>query len=123
MTTTTQARPRKAATAPHGTCRLTLTINGTAYAVKPVACDPGAALRCFELRKGDGTRYHSSQHEHGAECDCPDFVFHRDGLDPAGCKHVRALVACGMLDDSPADEGDLASWPAWTDDNRYTVAR
>jgi hypothetical protein len=30
-----------------------------------------------------------------AECDCPDFTFHRDGRDPAGCKHVRAARACG----------------------------
>src|SRR4051812_38961643 len=37
-----QARPT------HGTCSLRLTINGVAYGVRPVACDPAAALKCFE---------------------------------------------------------------------------
>ena len=98
MTTTTQARTRKPARTPHGTCRLTLTINGTAYAVKPMPSDPAAALKCYELRKMDGERYHVSSHGHGIECTCPDWIFHRDGRDPAGCKHVRSLVACGLLD-------------------------
>jgi hypothetical protein len=31
-------------------------------------------------------------------CDCPDFIFHRDGVDPDGCKHIKALVAYGLLD-------------------------
>ncbi len=35
---------------------------------------------------------------HGAVCDCPDFVFRRDGLDPAGCLHIRAMRAVGLLD-------------------------
>ena len=26
----------------------------------------------------------------------------RDGLDPRGCKHVRALAATGLLPDAPA---------------------
>src|SRR5947209_6225552 len=73
----------------HGTCRLTLTINGASYAVRPVPCHPTAAQRCWSLRKSDGTVYHASQHPWGAECDCPDFVFHRDGRDPAGCKHLK----------------------------------
>jgi len=81
-----------------GALRLSLTINGTPYAVWPVHCDPTAARRCWSLRKADGTSYHASQHTWGAECDCPDFIFRRDGRDPAGCKHVKALTALGMLD-------------------------
>jgi hypothetical protein len=27
----------------------------------------------------------------------------RDGIDPAGCKHVRALVVLGMIAESPVD--------------------
>ena len=34
----------------------------------------------------------------GAVCDCPDFVFRRDGLDPKGCLHIRAMRAVGLLD-------------------------
>src|SRR5690242_17481677 len=92
-----QPRRRRPARPAHGTCRLTLTINGTAYAVRPVPADPSAALQAFRLRKGDGTAYYVARQPHGCECDCPDFIFHRDGLDPAGRKHVKALRACGLL--------------------------
>jgi hypothetical protein len=94
---TTAQKPRKPARPAHGTCRLTLTINEASYDVRPVPCDRGAADRCWSVRKADGTAYHASQHPWGAECDCPDFVFHRDGRDPAGCKHLKALAACGLL--------------------------
>jgi hypothetical protein len=29
-------------------------------------------------------------------CDCPDFAFHRDGIDADGCKHNEAMVAVGL---------------------------
>jgi len=89
--------PTRAVRPAHGSCRLTLTINGTPYDVRPIPSDAFAALKAFRLKKLDGTTYDVSQAVHGLECDCPDFVFHRDGLDPAGCKHVKALVACGLL--------------------------
>ena len=73
---------------------ITLSINGTAYAVRPNA---GAAVRAFRLRKSDGTVYDVARTEHGLTCDCPDYMFHRDGIDPAGCKHIKAMVACGLL--------------------------
>ena len=31
-------------------------------------------------------------------CDCPDFTFKREGIDPEGCKHIKALVACGLIE-------------------------
>jgi hypothetical protein len=82
----------------HGTCRLTLTINGTSYAVRPNPADSFAAVKAFRLRKADGTTYDATQTIHGVECDCPDFIFHREGIGGAGCKHVKALVARGLLD-------------------------
>ncbi len=30
-------------------------------------------------------------------CDCPDYIFRRDGLDPSGCKHIKALVGSGLI--------------------------
>jgi hypothetical protein len=78
--------------------RLFLAINQTFYAVKPLACDPAIAKRAYRLNKPDGTLYDVSQTQHGPRCDCPDFIYRRDGLDPAGCKHVRALVAQGLID-------------------------
>src|SRR5215472_9028634 len=94
------ARPvqrRKPVRPAHGVARLTLHINGVAYAVRPLACDPAAALTAFRLRKLDGTTYHVALNEHGAQCSCPDFIWNRDGRDEAGCKHVRALTVVGLL--------------------------
>jgi hypothetical protein len=86
----------------HGLCRLTIHINGTAYNVRPIAVDPTAADRAFRLRKADGVAYDVAATEHGPTCTCPDYVWARDGLDPAGCKHIRALTVVGLL---PARKG------------------
>jgi hypothetical protein len=85
--------------APAGTCRLTLTIRGADYSVRGLVPDPLAGVgRAYRLRKlADGSLYDVAETEHGPVCDCPDFAFRRDGLDPQGCKHVRALVALGLL--------------------------
>jgi hypothetical protein len=93
-----QPSKRKPVRPAHGTCRLTLMINGTSYVVRPIQADDSAALKAFRLKKPDRTVYDVAQTTHGLVCDCPDFVFHHDGLDPAGCKHIKALVACGVLD-------------------------
>lgn len=88
---------RRFALPPHGTCRLILTINGVDYRVKPIVADSFAAVRAFRLTKPDGTAYDVARTVDGPTCDCPDFVFHRDGIDPDGCKHIKSLVACGIL--------------------------
>jgi hypothetical protein len=77
---------------------LLLTIDETLYAVRPLACEPTAAHRAFRLQKLDGTFYNVAQTEVGSLCDCPDFIFRREGIDPAGCKHVQGLVAQGMIE-------------------------
>jgi hypothetical protein len=79
-----------------GRCRLTLTINGLHYAVRPIASQADDVSRAFRLsRKCDV--YDVAQTVHGPTCDCPDFIFRRDGLDPRGCLHIRAMRAVGML--------------------------
>jgi hypothetical protein len=80
--------------------RLVLTIDRTAYVLVPLprALDP--AWRAYRLIKADGAVYDLSETRYGPSCDCPDFVFRRDGLDPAGCKHVRALVRHGLIADA-----------------------
>ena len=77
---------------------LYLMIRRTLYAVSPLDCDPSIAAKAFRLNKPDGTLYDVAQTHHGHRCDCPDFVFRRDGLDPSGCKHVKALIHQGLLD-------------------------
>lgn len=89
----------------HGTARLTLQINGTVYGVRPIPADTfGASGKAYRLRKsgavapdGGPVFYDVCESVFGPTCDCPDFVFHRDGIDPGGCKHVKALVAVGLL--------------------------
>lgn len=101
MTSTTlRSRPRPAPARP---TRLTLTIGAISYAVRPVGCHPDLARRAFRLAKDDGTLYDVAQTPHGPACDCPDFLFRRDGIDPEGCKHVRALVAHGLIEGLEVD--------------------
>lgn len=84
--------------------RLLLEIAGTRYGLRAVACDLHIGDRAFRLLKENGTVYDVIQTPYGPECDCPDFIFRRDGLDPRGCKHVRALVSVGMIEGH--DEAD-----------------
>jgi hypothetical protein len=110
MKSVSQAAPtvhrRKAAPPPHGVTRLTLSINGTDYTVRPLWCDGVHASRLFRLRKvGTPKRYCVAQTPDGAVCDCPDWVFNRDGIDPDGCKHIKAMVAVGLL---PPGKGGVA---------------
>ena len=82
---------------------LFLAINETLYGVKPLACDSLIATRAFRLNKPDGTLYDVAQTPYGPQCDCPDFIFRRDGIDPEGCKHVKALVSQGLIESVPLD--------------------
>ncbi len=85
---------------PNVSYHLDLTIGQTRYAIEPVAVASAAApvARAFRLKKGDGTIYDVAQTSHGPECDCPDYIFRRDGLDSSGCKHIKALVGSGLID-------------------------
>lgn len=100
MTTATIPSARKPRTSQprHGTARLELVITGTRYAARVLPADPESGVfRLVRLRKNDGTAYYVHSGEHGCGCDCPDFTFSRDGIDPDGCKHVKALCAVGLL--------------------------
>jgi hypothetical protein len=82
----------------HGVARLTLTINGVAYNVRPIPMTGAIASRLYLLRKPDGTTYSVAQTLDGLFCDCADYTFRRDGIDPDGCKHIKAMVAVRLLD-------------------------
>jgi hypothetical protein len=88
---------RRRVKVPHGVCRLTLDINGTAYAVIPNRGASELASKAFRLRKADGTIYDVAATAHGVTCDCPDYLFNRQDKDVNGCKHVKAMKACGLL--------------------------
>ena len=93
-TATTNARkaPRPAT----GRCGLTLRINGTSYKVRPLPADFGG-LKAWRLTKADGTFHDVSRDVYGLSCTCADYVWRRDGIDPAGCKHTRSMKALGLL--------------------------
>lgn len=63
---------------------MTLTIRSTTYSVELLS-------RVVRLQKPDGTLYDVVETPYGLICDCPDFVWRREGLDPRGCKHTRAV--------------------------------
>jgi len=84
-----------------GRCRLTLTVNGVSFTVRPNRSEDDQVHRAFRLRRlplSSGIVFDVAETVHGAVCDCPDFVFRRDGLDPRGCLHIRAMRAVGLLD-------------------------
>lgn len=87
-----------AASAAERNYALVVLINQTGYRLNPMKTEASAAQRSFELLKSDGTAYHVSQFGYGCECTCPDFIYRRDGIDPMGCKHIKALRACQMLE-------------------------
>ncbi len=96
-TTAMRTASKATSRAPGGFCRLTLTINGDNYSVRPLPAD-FVGIRAFRLTKRDGEAHDVARHAHGAECTCGDRVFRRDGIDPKGCKHIRAARAVGLID-------------------------
>ena len=88
--------------ASHGIARLTLFIGGKAYNVQPLGGHDASIMKAFRLRKFDGTDYDIAQTAEGISCDCPDFTFRREAIDPSGCKHIKALIACGLIDPGQA---------------------
>jgi len=85
-----------------GTCRLVLQIRGRNYALRPLDNQMCPGYRAWALRKPDPERttYNVADTPHGAVCDCASFTFKHDGRDAVGCKHIRALRACHLIDRS-----------------------
>jgi hypothetical protein len=75
-----------------------LFISGKAYNVQPIHGEDAEIMKAFRLRKFDGTEYDITQTVDGISCDCPDFTFRREAIDPSGCKHIKAVVASGLID-------------------------
>lgn len=105
------AEPRepadRARSKPADKCRMTIRIGDTDYDVRPVR---GTDVRCFRFRR-PATRadrrvhgeaayvdHHVAVNEHGPSCDCGDFAFRRDGIDPRGCKHIRVLRVLRVIE-------------------------
>lgn len=83
--------PRTTAT---DTCDLTLTIRGDRYRVRPVRADYGRGWRLHKL--GAQSVHQVVEHPAGPLCSCGDWTYRPD-VRGSGCKHVRALVALGLI--------------------------
>lgn len=105
MTEAPPAPSRNRPRTPSGTCRLVLTITlekgrPATYVVRPLRPDrESGVIKTCELIKlgGQEGRYAIAWTAEGYSCSCPDFEFSRAGIDPHGCKHIRALVAANYL--------------------------
>jgi hypothetical protein len=106
MATATTTKPRKSTKPkPADTARLTLTIRGVDYTVRPLAMeDQGFAVtRAFRLvkvepnREGVRESHDVATTIHGHTCDCGDQIWRHEGTDGIGCKHIRAARAFGLL--------------------------
>ncbi len=76
-----------------------LTIRDVEYHVQRLQPLDPDVTHAYRLTKqaGNGDVYDVHHDQHGAHCTCPDFVYKREGLDPSGCKHVKALRAWQMI--------------------------
>ncbi len=78
----------------HGTCALTVSINGAAYLARILPGEGADWPDTVRLTKADGTRYHvSSSPGQWVDCDCPSSQ-HNPGRP---CKHVAALTALRLV--------------------------
>lgn len=73
-----------------------LTIGWQPYGAEIVHSEAGRTVR---LTKDDGTAYDVTQGPTRTTCDCPDFRHRHTPLDfSEGCKHVKACVAAGLVE-------------------------
>ncbi len=86
----------------------TVDVKGVGYQIEPLPSPDGPAYR---LTSPKGKVYDVQDGQYGAECDCPDFVCRRAGLDAAGCKHVKALVAAGLVANAHAHAPLISNEP------------
>jgi Domain of unknown function (DUF4145) len=108
-----RAPPNKA-----GKCRLTLTINGVHFSVRPIKTEDGDVKRAFRLRKQplkSDLIFDVADSVHGTICASPDFVFRRDGPGPAwlfACSghesrrtdlNICQSISGAFMGNSPAD--------------------
>src|SRR4051812_26305950 len=100
MSTITAPSPRVNRKSRPITVELTLTINGVAYVVMPIAPGPDNVKAYRLVKHGAGeTVYDVAQTTAGlVECDCPSYesTYRGNGLET--CKHGRALIMVGLLE-------------------------
>jgi len=96
-TTRSKAAP-KASAKPAGNYRLTLTIDGVDYDVRPFKPTKPGTLATFLLSRPGAPPRWIAQTREGQKCTCEDFQFRHAADGPkGGCKHLKAARAVGIL--------------------------
>lgn len=130
MTTTTQSPPRAKASPVKGVSRLTLSIDGSDYALRPIARDASQEgfVKGWRLKNLDSDRVYQVMHTDGSavdtpplSCDCPDFTYRKCG-EGGRCKHLRALVAWGLLDAPAVPPHEVRRLPGRPCSNPLAIA-
>jgi hypothetical protein len=107
-TATATRRTRKPAPPP--TFTITFEIGEDRYHVFPLAAHPEVATHAFRFRKltGDLAVYDVHRDTEGhVSCTCPGCTYHRKP-----CKHIRSLLAAGMLPKPTAPQiNAVPEWP------------
>lgn len=89
------------------TCDLLLTIRGDRYRIRPIR---GEGDRGWRLRKlGTDLVYRVVEHSAGPLCSCGDWTY-RPEVRGSGRKHVRAMVALGLVGGGWTLETAIRRW-------------
>ena len=80
------------------TFTITFTVEGTDYFVIPLHPDADVAVRAFRFKKSSGESYDVRLDAEGHfGCECKGFLRWGMCRDGRGCKHIKCLVAAGMM--------------------------
>lgn len=114
MTSLSRQRPRTKPARKDLVVSLVIAIDHQVYELHPITgiSDPDV-VRAWRLAKrgADGAVYDVAERIDGAECTCPDYEVRRRGLDPSGCKHVKALRAVGLIEHAGAGPAAVITAP------------
>ncbi len=70
------------------------------YQLSDAEPDPEVAFPVVALTKKDGTVYHCGVNEWGPFCDCPNSLIREKYDVREHCKHLRGLIAHGIIKDT-----------------------
>jgi hypothetical protein len=78
---------------------ITFSIDGQDYRIIPIPVEAGQ--KAYRFKKGDVT-YDVLLNEEGVySCECKGFLRYGMCKDGRGCRHIRTLVAAGMIQAPP----------------------
>jgi hypothetical protein len=77
--------------------RLEIVIATTRYLIRPMPWKEGRAYKLRATIRGKVKEIHVAETSRGPSCDCGCLAHHHEKNAIPGCRHVRALVAFGLI--------------------------